>query len=135
MRNFIIISPMGIANAISIFWFSSPHFGATFWISSLLGAQNYVYKFWLSLYQSARIFIFCPPPLFFLFFGRNFLKQKLSEITSSTTLLITEFVLELYFWSYFYNFRYCSWELKISVILSLIISSELDQINMGPPLR
>ena len=88
---------MPIANGIFIF--SPPphprHFGwIVFAFLALYRPTDYVYKIWFSLVQGQEFTFFHSPPLG-RFFGGNFFKQKLSEITSPTTLLIRQFAVEL----------------------------------------
>ena len=72
-----------------------PHFGwIVFSFLALYRSTDYVYKIWLSLLQGQGFTFFSPHPPFGWFLGGIF-KQKLSEITSPTTLLMRQFAIEL----------------------------------------
>ena len=77
-------------------FFAPPHFGWLFFaFLALYRPPDYVYKIWLSLLQGQGFTFFSPHPLFWVVFGREFFKQKLSEMTSPTTLLMRQFAVEL----------------------------------------
>ena len=56
---------------------------------------DYVYKIWLSLLQGQGFTFFSPHPHPLGGFWGEFFKQKLSESTCPTTLLIRQFAVEL----------------------------------------
>ena len=86
---------MPIANGIFIFTPHPRHFGRlVFTFLALYRPTDYVFKIWLSLLQGQKFTFFPPPPPLGGFLG-EFFKQKLSEITSPTTLLIRQFAVEL----------------------------------------
>ena len=84
------------------------HFGwIVFAFLALYRPTDYVYKIWFSLVQGKELSFLNPPPLWVVFWG-NFFKQKFSEITSPTTLLIRQFAVELMVWELFDNFHLCA---------------------------